>query len=74
MFTLAEAIGEGVFLEGGEGLFADVAIWVFFLEYFSAICVCTEPSIPSPGGSVTGLDGSVVGRGAWGIKSYKVRY
>ena len=35
-------------------------------------CVFTEPIVPSTCGLGAGLEGSVVGLGAFGIKSYKV--
>ena len=54
---------------GVEGV--GVAVWGF-LEGFAADGDWIEPTIPSTGTSAGGFTGSVLRRGASGIKSYKV--
>ena len=65
-FTSVEEIG-------GEAVLGFVMTWIagwfFFFGDLATSCVLIEPTTPSAGGSVEGLEGSEVGWGACGIKS-----
>ena len=71
-FTSVETTGGEVVLGFETVWLGGMAGWFWFFKNLAINCVWIETRTPYAGGSVEGLEGSEVGRGVWGIRSYKV--